>query len=277
MKRLTILTTVILIGVASASFAGDIQIFCEPGHSIYLDDEFMGTSNAKQDGLFLLNVRKGNRTIRVEKEGFVPRLLEVEVSDYPIEVRVGALVPLSPEPEPVAPTPAPIKPAVGIVVITSAPQNCVVEIDGTRNETKNTPTLTLSDLVIGRHTISFSKQGYETISGTFSVLAGRATSVPPWCLFRMARGPSSTSASWRVIVPSSLPPSPSRRRADAEGQRRDRATPRARATLYLRLIRHYVRSWDGSRQAPQGRHMMSPGRELAAGSDLWTTAEKEGW
>jgi hypothetical protein len=177
MKSLRILTTVILIGVASASFAGDIQIFCEPGHSIYLDDEFMGTSNAKQDGLFLLNVRKGTRTIRVEKEGFVPRVLEVEVSDYPIEVRVGALVPLSPEPEPVAPTPAPIKPAVGIVVITSAPQNCVVEIDGTRTEAKNTPTLTLSDLVIGRHTISFSKVGYETISGTFFVQPDTVTSL----------------------------------------------------------------------------------------------------
>jgi hypothetical protein len=177
MKSLRILTTVILIGVASASFAGDIQIFCEPGLSIYLDDEFMGASNAKQDGLFLLNVRRGTRTIRVEKEGFVPRILEVEVSDYPIEVRVGALMPLSPEPEPVAPTPAAIKPAVGIVVITSAPQNCVVEIDGTRTETKNTPTLTLSDLVIGRHTISFSKEGYETISDTFFVQPGTATTV----------------------------------------------------------------------------------------------------
>jgi len=62
-------------------------------------------------------------------------------------------------------------------VITSAPQNCVVEIDGTRTEVKNTPTLTLSDLVIGRHTISFSKVGYETISGTFFVQPDTATIV----------------------------------------------------------------------------------------------------
>ena len=95
-----------------------------------------------------------------------------------------ALVPLPPEPEPVAPTPAPIKPAVGILVITSAPQNCEVEIDGTRIEAKNTPTLTLTDLVVGRHTISFSKEGYETISGTFFVQPETATlpsrtSMPP--------------------------------------------------------------------------------------------------
>jgi hypothetical protein len=167
----------LLVGVAAVSSAGDIQVSCKPGLSIYLDDQYMGESTAMQDGLFLMNVKKGTRTLRVEKEGFVPRTIEVEVSDYPIEVRVGELVPLSPESEPAAPTPIPIEPAVGVVVITSAPQNCVVEIDGTRTETKNTPTLTLSDLVIGRHTISFSKEGYETISGTFSVEPGTATSV----------------------------------------------------------------------------------------------------
>ena len=177
MQNQRVVVFFLLAGFATLSFAGDIQVSCKPGLSVYLDDEYMGESTAIQDGLFLMNVGKGKHILRVEKDGFIPRTIEVEVSDYPIEVRVGALVPLSPQPEPVAPTPAPIKPAFGILVITSAPQNCVVEIDGTRTEIKDTPTLTLSDLVIGRHTISFSKEGYETISGTFSVLAGRATSV----------------------------------------------------------------------------------------------------
>jgi len=34
-----------------------------------------------------------------------------------------------------------------------------------------------------------------------------------------------------------------------------------RERFNVRLIRNYVRSWDGSRQAPKGRQMMSPGRE----------------
>jgi hypothetical protein len=162
---------------ANTALAGDIQVICEPGLRVYLDNELAGTSSAKEDGFFLADVGNGSHIIRVEKEGYVPQSFEVEVTGPPVEVKVGALVPLPPEPEPVAPTPAPIKPAVGILVITSAPQNCVVEIDGTRVEDKSTPTLTLSDLVVGRHTISFSKEGYETISGTFFVQPGTVSSV----------------------------------------------------------------------------------------------------
>ena len=177
MTRRTCIFLILVLVTANISLAGDIQVICEPGLRIYLDDKLAGTSSAKEDGFFLADVRSGSHIIRVEKEGYVPQAFEVEVTDLPVEVKVEALVPLPPEPEPVAPTPAPLKPAVGILVITSAPQNCVVEIDGTRTETKNTPTLTLSDLVIGRHTISFSKVGYETISDTFFVQPDTATIV----------------------------------------------------------------------------------------------------
>lgn len=177
MTRRTCIFLILVLVTANISLAGDIQVICEPGLRIYLDDKLAGTSSAKEDGIFLADVRNGSHIIRVEKEGYVPQAFEVEVTDLPVEIKVEALVPLPPEPEPVAPTPAPLKPAVGILVITSAPQNCVVEIDGTRTETKNTPTLTLSDLVIGRHTISFSKVGYETISDTFFVQPDTATIV----------------------------------------------------------------------------------------------------
>jgi hypothetical protein len=177
MKRSLLFLLFCLVSVAAVSLAGDIQVSCPPGLRIYLDDKLAGTSSAKEDGFFFADVRNGSHIIRVEKEGHVTQAFEVEVTDLPVEVKVEALVPLPPEPEPVAPTPAPIKPAVGILVITSAPQNCVVEIDGTRTETKNTPTLILSDLVTGSHTISFSKGGYDTISGTFFVQPDNATSV----------------------------------------------------------------------------------------------------
>jgi len=177
MIRRTCIFLILVLVTANISLAGDIQVICEPGLRIYLDDKLAGTSSAKEDGFFLADVRNGSHIIRVEKDGYVPQAFEVEVTGLPVEVKLEALVPLPPEPEPVAPTPAPLKPAVGILVITSAPQNCVVEIDGSRTETKNTPTLTLSDLVIGRHTISFSKVGYETISGTFFVQPDTATIV----------------------------------------------------------------------------------------------------
>lgn len=174
MKGLRFLSTIFLMSVVSLSFAGDIQIFCEPGLDVYLDGEFMGTSNAKQDGFFLIDVRKGTRTIRVEKAGFVPSSLQVEVTDFPIEVRIGRLVA-----NPVASseaTPVPVKKPVGNLIITSAPQNCTVVIDG-RTEIKDTPQLSIDGLDAGDHAISFSKPGYETISGVVTVPPGAEVTV----------------------------------------------------------------------------------------------------
>jgi hypothetical protein len=161
----------LLISGASLSFAGDIQIFCEPGLNVYLDNDFMGTSSDKQDGFFLMDVRKGNHTIRVEKNGFVPQSLRVEVTDFPIEVRVGTL-----NPDPAAAfesetRPVQVEKAVGNLVVTSAPQNCTVEIDG-RTEFKETPRLSIDGLEAGEHTISFSKPGYESITGVVMILPG---------------------------------------------------------------------------------------------------------
>ena len=157
-----------VMSAAAVSFAGDIQVSCSPDLRIYLDNQFMGTSNTMQDGLFLMNIGKGRHTIRVEKDGFVPQNIQIEVSDFPIEVRVGALVP---DPAARYKTEAkvvPVKKAVGYLVVTSAPQNCIVEIDG-KTETKETPQLSIEGLVAGDHTISFSKPGYETITGVVKI------------------------------------------------------------------------------------------------------------
>jgi hypothetical protein len=167
---------VFVMSVVAVSSAGDIQIFCSPGLRVYLDNELMGTSSAKEDGLFLMNVPNGSRTIRVEKDGFVPQSIQVEVSNFPIEVTVGDL---SPEPivhykkEAQAES---IKQLVGNLVITSAPQNCVVEIDG-RSETKDTPQFSIDGLAAGEHTISFSKPGYDPISGVVTIQPGTEVTV----------------------------------------------------------------------------------------------------
>ncbi len=61
------------MGVPGISFAGDIQVACGPALRVYLDGTFVGTSSAKDDGLFLANVSEGAHVVRVEKEGFVPQ------------------------------------------------------------------------------------------------------------------------------------------------------------------------------------------------------------
>lgn len=168
MRRARWIFLFFMVNVAAVSFAGDVQLFCSVGLRVYLDDKFMGTSNAREDGLFLTNVSSDEHTIRVEKDGFVPQNIQIEVSDYPIEVRVGQL-----SPEPIVRVmkkvePEQIEQLFGNLVITSAPQNCIVEIDG-QSETKDIPELSIGRIEAGEHTISFSKPGYETVSGVVTV------------------------------------------------------------------------------------------------------------
>ena len=166
----------IVMSVSAVSLAGDIQVFCAPGLRVYLDGELMGTSSVREDGLFLTNVAIGTRRLRVEKDGFVPQDIEVEVSKFPIEVTVGEL---SPEPvirQKTETNGGTVKQLVGNLVVTSAPQNCVVEIDG-KSETKSTPQLLIDGLAAGEHTISFSKPGYDPISGVVRIQPGAEVTV----------------------------------------------------------------------------------------------------
>jgi PEGA domain len=171
MKRLLWLCLVILTIAPALSFAGDIQVACEPGLRVYLDGTLVGTSNSKEDGLFLANVPAGAHVVRVEKDGFAPQNFRVEVQTLPIEVKVGAF---SREPtkrlgEDTGGAKA--KPPMGKLLVTSAPQDCVVEIEG-KSENKGVPVLLIEGLAAGDHQISFSKPGYERISGTVTILPG---------------------------------------------------------------------------------------------------------
>jgi hypothetical protein len=166
----------LVMSVAAISFAGDIQVTCEAGLRVYLDGKLVGTSSSKEDGFFLANVPEGPHSIRVEKAGFVPQTFKVELANVPIEVRVGEF---APEPvssrgkESSSPEAAH---SVGDLIVTSAPQNCLVEIDG-KPETKETPLLQIDGLAAGEHSISFSKPGYDRISGVVTIQPGPAVTV----------------------------------------------------------------------------------------------------
>ena len=176
MRRRSWFWMVLLIGVSAFSSAGDIQVLCEPGLRGYLDGEFVGTSSTLEDGLFLIAIAKGSHTIRIEKDGFLPQTFQVDVFGAPVEVVVGEFVP-RPLIEDEAPADvAVVTELVGNLVITSAPQNCVVEIDG-RSEEKITPELSIGGLSAGEHTITFSKEGFEPISGTVTVHSGAEVTV----------------------------------------------------------------------------------------------------
>jgi hypothetical protein len=165
-----------MVSASTLLSASDIQVTCEPGLRIYLDGALRGTSTAREDGLFLANVPEGPHTIRVEKDGFEPQVFQVQVPALPIQVKVA---PFSPQPPAgrEGKTGAPeVKPATESLLITSAPQNCVVEIDG-RSHTKDAPQLLIDGLAAGEHTIVFSKPGYDRVSHVIRIEPGAEITV----------------------------------------------------------------------------------------------------
>lgn len=176
MKCLRWFCVLLLTGVAAMSFAGDIQVAGEPGLRVYLDGKFVGTSSSKEDGLFLANVPEGAHIIRVEKDGFVPQSFQVEVLELPIEVKVAEFSPEPPTPHEREAGSAKVTQATGNLLVTSAPQNCVVEIDG-KPEVKSIPLLVIEGLAAGEHTISFSRPGYDRISGVVRIQPGAEVTV----------------------------------------------------------------------------------------------------
>jgi PEGA domain len=173
MKRLLWLFLIMLTLAPALSFAGDIQVGCEPGLRVYLDGKLVGTSTAKDDGLFLADVPGGLHVIRVEKDGFAPQSFQVDVKKFPIEVKVGAF---SPEPTGGETGSGTVKQLQGRLLVTSAPQDCVVEIDG-KAVNKSVPVLQIDGVATGEHQISFSKPGYERISAVVTIQPGAEATV----------------------------------------------------------------------------------------------------
>lgn len=65
--------------------------------------------------------------------------------------------------------PAP-KPKEGSVYVTSTPSGAVVKLDGTY---KGETPLTIEELSVGNHTVTFNKEGFESATRTVSVTAGK--------------------------------------------------------------------------------------------------------
>lgn len=153
----------LIVLAAAAAAAGDIQVLCEPGLRVYLDGELAGISSRLDDGAYLMDVPRGLHTVRVEKDGFEPQSFEVLVGQLPIEVTTSEFRPAPPAAGAAGTAGAGTSMAVGTLIVTSAPQNCVVEVDGTPH-TKTSPQLTIGGIAGGEHTLRFTKPGYEPVA-----------------------------------------------------------------------------------------------------------------
>lgn len=160
------------LALPAVALAGDIQVRCEPGLRVFLDNQLAGTSKASEDGLHLTNVPEGKHTVRVEKPGYFPQGFQVEVSTLPVEVNVGRFTPVLEGFSAPKTTPTPrAGDLVGKLVITSAPQYCTITIDG-RSWNKKDTYLKIGPLRRGKHTISFSGAGHHPISTSIDMEPG---------------------------------------------------------------------------------------------------------
>ena len=164
------------VSATAVTSAGGIQVSAEPGLRIFLDGESMGTTSAREDGLFLTDVRRGRHTLRVEKDGLQPQTFEVDVLGRPIEVEVGKFVPVAAAPAVGGTVSARSAQQVGMLMVTSAPQNITVEIAG-RIEKKSSPQMSMSGISVGEHTIRFIKDGYETVTSVITIEPGAENTV----------------------------------------------------------------------------------------------------
>jgi hypothetical protein len=75
MIRIAIITGLLLTAGANFIAAQNtyIQVSCEPGVFVFLDNEFKGKTTADLGGLIIENVTPGTRLIKVVKDGFEPQ------------------------------------------------------------------------------------------------------------------------------------------------------------------------------------------------------------
>lgn len=176
MRYLRWLCLLLVTSVTAPAFAGDIQVACEPALRVYLDGKLVGTSSAREDGLFLANVPAGTHLIRVEKDGFAAQSFNVEVRDLPVEVKVAEFSPAAQARPGSTSGGAEVQQPAGTLLVASAPQNCAVEVDG-KSQTKDTPLLRIEGLAAGEHRVVFSKPGFDPVAGVARIAPGATVTI----------------------------------------------------------------------------------------------------
>ncbi|MDD3050938.1 MAG: hypothetical protein PHR06_07300 [Candidatus Cloacimonetes bacterium] len=138
---------------------GDIQIFCSTGFQIYCDDNFVGESSIDEDGKYLSGLHQGKHLIHLTKDNETPITFEVDVIsnnvvelDVEKETRKMVIEDAKNEYR--------INQIVGNLRITSVPVKCEIQfLDQVIK--KDTPSVTISNIPIGRYPIVFRKNDRE--------------------------------------------------------------------------------------------------------------------
>jgi formylglycine-generating enzyme required for sulfatase activity len=176
MLRFAVIRSVFSILLLSASAtvlaqSGFVQVRAQPGIQVFLDDVFVGVTNADVGGLILTDVRPGARRLRFVREGFLPQDATVSVvAGQVLLYELGSLVPRVQVREEGAGGAAEMRVETGSVVVQCLPIECVVDIPalGITNRRKTQDRLVLEGVPVGVYAGRLSV-GATTLPVSFGV------------------------------------------------------------------------------------------------------------
>ena len=108
---------------------GYIQIKCEPGAMVFLDNNLVGNTSSELAGLILQDVPTGSHQIKIIKEGFEPQSVKIDLKVNEIYVyEVKEFIPKLDVTQKGEADTDTIKQRVGSLLIETIPIDCIIEI-----------------------------------------------------------------------------------------------------------------------------------------------------
>jgi len=151
-KRIIFISLLLLLISLTGFFAlaqgvGYIQIKCEPGATVFLDNKFVGTTSSELGGLILQNVPAGSHEVKIVKEGFKPQSVKIDLKANEIYLYEVSL-----------------KQKLGALLVETIPIECIIEIpllniDEEHVGNKTEKTWEVSAIPIGSYRINFIALG----------------------------------------------------------------------------------------------------------------------
>ena len=132
---------------ALAQNIGYIQIKCEPGATVFLDNKLVGTTSSELGGLILQDVPAGSHEVKIVKEGCNPQSIKIDLKVNEIYLYEVSL-----------------KQKIGALLVETIPIDCIIEIpllniDKENEGNKTEKTWEVSDIPIGSYRINFLALG----------------------------------------------------------------------------------------------------------------------
>jgi len=156
MKKSLLILFTLFIGIPLL-FAGDLQIFCPAGFSVYLDGQFIGVTNEKY-GLIKADIPNGQHSLSIKKDGFESinrsvviednKTFELNIKPKESGFKVESLSPETQE----------MRNETGTLILRSLPTKCDVYLDSTIVGKSD---LKVSQVKSGSHKIRYEFNGEQ--------------------------------------------------------------------------------------------------------------------